>query len=140
MIHLIYVSSATQKMSESDLFFLLEQSRNRNERLNITGMLLFAGGNFFQILEGPEKDVGEVYESIMNDNRNTNNIIMRKKEITERNFPDWSMGFKHWTDRGKITVKGYSEFMDREMTPHEFSNKPGRVIEMLYEFKKNCPT
>ena len=62
MIHLIYVSSATREMTEEDLIFLLEQSRNRNLRQHVTGMLLFVGGNFIQVLEGDDKDVEEINE------------------------------------------------------------------------------
>ena len=60
MIHLVYVSSATGKLGETDLLDLLEHSRRRNRALDLTGMLLYAGGNFFQVLEGEEKDVDEV--------------------------------------------------------------------------------
>jgi len=79
MIHLIYVSSASQEMSEENLLFLLEQSRSRNKRQNVTGMLLYAKGNFFQVLEGEKSDVEEIYEAIENDGRNKGNIVIEKK-------------------------------------------------------------
>ena len=52
MIHLIYVCSASKEMTEDELLRLLEYARARNLKQNVTGMLLYAGGNFFQALEG----------------------------------------------------------------------------------------
>jgi len=137
MIHLIYVSSASQEMSEENLLFLLEQSRSRNKRQNVTGMLLYAKGNFFQVLEGEKSDVEEIYEAIENDGRNKGNIVIEKKDISERTFPDWSMGFKHLTSHNKATIKGYSEFLDRQMKPEKFADKINDVTALLYQFKKN---
>lgn len=47
MIQLIYVSSATHDMSEQDLVDILEKSKSNNQEQDITGMLFYAGGNFF---------------------------------------------------------------------------------------------
>ena len=137
MIHLIYVSTATREMSKEDLLFLLEQSRNRNKRQNITGMLLYGGGCFFQVLEGEASDVEEIYAAIVDDERNTDNILIEKEAIEERIFPDWSMAFKQLTRKDKASIKGYSEFLDREMKPEEFTNMADEVIDLFYEFKKH---
>jgi hypothetical protein len=40
MLSLVYVSSAKQLFSEQDLKALLEQSRDNNARLGLTGLLL----------------------------------------------------------------------------------------------------
>ena len=52
MIQLIYASYATREMSNEDLIDLLEKSRQRNSRQNITGLLLYAEKKFLQVLEG----------------------------------------------------------------------------------------
>ncbi len=123
-------------MSESDLLFLLIQSRDRNKRQDITGMLLYAGGNFFQILEGEKEDVEEIYEAIVNDDRNKGNIVVLKDRIESRAFPKWSMGFRNLTTEDKTSFEGYTEFLDRNMEPEEFSNRPEKVINLLYRFKE----
>lgn len=141
MIHLVYVSTATCKMSNEELLFLLKQSRNRNKRQNVTGMLLYAGGNFFQVLEGERKDVEEIYETIVKDVRNMGNVVLLKEAIENRTFPEWSMGFSHLTSSDKAAVEGYSEFLERKMEPEEFANKADtifgrKVLALLYQFKK----
>jgi hypothetical protein len=87
-------------------------------------------------LEGDEKDVEEIYEAIVNDQRNTGNIVMVKENINERTFPDWSMGFKHLTSQDKASIKGYSEFLDRKMEPEEFANKSNNILDLLFQFRK----
>lgn len=135
MIHLIYVSSATYEMSDAELLHLLEQSRARNLRQNITGMLLYAGGNFFQVLEGERRDVEEIYDAILKDPRNTGNIVIEKEGIEERTFPAWSMGFRHLTADQHGHIPGYTEFFDKEMTPEQIATRLSDVVRLLYNFK-----
>jgi hypothetical protein len=137
MIHLIYVSKAVEEMSDEDLLFLLEQSRSRNQKQHITGMLLYLNGTFIQVLEGAEKDVNEIYDAIVKDVRNTGNIVIKKEEISERTFPDWTMGFKHLTRDTTVNVAGYTEFLDREITPAQIANQSNIAINLLYNFKKH---
>jgi hypothetical protein len=137
MIRLIYVSTAGQYLSEQDLGALLEKAQERNARQNVTGMLLYAGGNFIQVLEGEEKDVEDIYSSIAKDKRNKGHIVMKKESITERNFPEWAMGFKHLQKEGDDKISGYSEFLNREMDPAEIVKNSDAVVNLLYDFKKN---
>lgn len=137
MIHLVYVSSASREMGEEELLHLLEQSRNRNKRQNVTGMLLYIGGNFFQVLEGSNEDVEEIYECITKDQRNKGNIIILKENINERTFSGWSMGFKHLTAQNVNSVEGFTAFLDRDMKPEEFATKSDKVLGLLFQFKEN---
>ena len=49
---LIYRSKATEKFSEEDLSKIMSDSLPYNEPNGITGILLFDGEYFFQVLEG----------------------------------------------------------------------------------------
>ena len=72
IFQLIYRSTAARQLTPNELIELLEQSRAKNARLNITGMLLFHGGCFMQLLEGNETDVRELYATIAADGHVTN--------------------------------------------------------------------
>jgi hypothetical protein len=89
-------------------------------------------------LEGEEKDVEEIYMAVMNDTRNKGNILIEKKQITERMFSGWSMGFRHLTHENKDDIRGYTEFLNTGMGPEAFSSKHNEVIGLLYQFKKNA--
>ena len=137
MIHLVYVSSATRDMSEQGLVMLLEQCRTRNQKLNFTGMLLYVDGNFFRVLEGEREDVEGIYDLVLNDDRNTGNIELIEEEISERTFPEWSMGFARLTNEEIASMEGYSEFLHKKVEPHQLANKPGIILDLLYRFKED---
>ncbi|MEE4276901.1 MAG: BLUF domain-containing protein, partial [Halieaceae bacterium] len=64
-----YVSTQTQHMDNDELLALLEIAREKNQSLGITGILLHREDSFFQILEGGEDEVCELYETIAADPR-----------------------------------------------------------------------
>ena len=94
VFYLVYLSSATRQLSDIDLSQILTKSRFNNTSRNITGLLLYNGGNILQILEGDEEKVMNLYEHIEKDERHNGLIKTVSGFCDERNFPDWSMGFK----------------------------------------------
>lgn len=137
MIRLVYVSSATSEMNEEELLELLSQSRKKNTQLNLTGILLYAGGNFFQVLEGEKAVVKNLYEIIKKDDRHTDCTLIDESEIAERTFTEWSMGFRHLKLADSNEIEGFSDFLRRRMKPEEFCVHKNATVELLYHFKKN---
>jgi Sensors of blue-light using FAD len=93
MFFMAYVSSAAKRFSHVELVELLTQSREKNAKLGITGMLLYKDGNFMQVLEGEEAVVRELLASIWKDERHHGIITIMEEVREEREFPEWSMGF-----------------------------------------------
>lgn len=81
-------------LNQDELLDILEVSRIKNEQNNLTGMLLYGEGVFIQVLEGEEETLENTFRSIERDDRHYSIIKMTEGYITERNFPDWRMGFK----------------------------------------------
>ncbi len=54
MIRLTYASTATKDFKTEELLELLKSCRINNGAKNITGILLYSHGTFFQVLEGDE--------------------------------------------------------------------------------------
>lgn len=136
MIHLVYVSSATSEMDNSALENLLEQSRERNFRQNITGMMLYSGGTFMQILEGKAEDVLDIYSSIVRDERNTGNIILAQEHILSRSFTSWSMGFRRVNNSDLNGVEGFSNFLHSSAPLPHLSQQPQAVVKLLLSFRQ----
>lgn len=113
MLSLTYVSSATQVLEQDDLVALLETFRPRNEERGLTGLLLYSGGNIIQTLEGPDDVVDATFAAIERDTRHTGVLRMLREPITERAFPDWSMGFRAIGGADLQGVAGYSDFLRR---------------------------
>lgn len=136
MFFLVYASSAIQPFSRPDLEDLLATSRENNARAGITGMLLYKDGNFMQVLEGDEEAVRELYDKIAADPRHKGEILLQQGFTEERQFPEWSMGFRdlHSTETHSIT--GYSEFLNTPLTDQGFFEDPTRAQKLLLVFKK----
>ena len=94
MRYVIYVSSATRLMSETELKSLLEVSRERNAADGLTGMLLYKDGSFMQVLEGEEEPLKQTCNRIGRDPRHRGIIFLCEEETAERSFVGWAMGFR----------------------------------------------
>lgn len=108
MLHeLVYTSRAGASITRDRLEEILEVSRTNNEKNDITGLLVFDGSTFCQVLEGEKSVIDETYERIKQDNRHIDSYLLHTGEINQRNFQNWSMSFKmvqkrvnteSWTD------------------------------------------
>ncbi len=94
MLQLAYASSAPRPLSSDELVGILRVSRRNNVAAGVTGALLHSEGNFMQILEGPEAAVAETFHRIEGDPRHRGVLILLRQAVEERQFPDWSMGFR----------------------------------------------
>lgn len=139
MIHLIYISSATSWPSEEDLKELLEQSRARNLRQNITGMLLYDNATYMQVLEGTEEDVHDIYNSIVKDPRNNSNVILLEEQISERDFPNWSMGFKNLKSCSPEELPGFQDIYNGKLDKELAVKNPTKALGLLMLFAKQTP-
>lgn len=104
---IVYASTATQPFSGEDLGELLTISRNNNDRLGLTGMLLYRSGRFLQVLEGPESAVKERMDVIGDDPRHTAVRVLLHENLDSRQFPDWTMGYEPITDSMAEAMPGY---------------------------------
>lgn len=137
LFHLIYVSTAVAPMSDDALAELLRQSRTRNVRNRITGLLLYKNGRFMQVLEGDEASVMRIFASIERDARHKNIDVLRAEYIQYRDFPDWSMGFRNVDKLDPATLPGYTPFLERDFTAEYFSADTVEAHWMLLAFKES---
>jgi hypothetical protein len=93
LIHCIYASTAAAIFKESDLPALLEHARTANSERALTGMLLYIEGGFFQVLEGDDAAVDDVYALINLDPRHSKVTLIIREPIAVRDFSEWTMGF-----------------------------------------------
>jgi len=82
-------------MSQQDLHDILSVSRPNNTAGSISGMLLYKDGEFMQALEGDKNKLEGLFKAICSDERHKDVIVLSRKEIDERSFPFWSMGFNN---------------------------------------------
>lgn len=113
LVHLIYASTAVQKFTDNALIELLSAARKKNHNMNITGMLLYSEGNFFQVLEGNRLDVEKLFETIKTDKRHHHVTQIIYEPIPTRIFSEWSMGFTNITQQQLNTIDGLNDFFTK---------------------------
>ena len=92
MKRLIYISHATQEVSSEEVQSIGDISAKNNQQSEITGVLLFIQGIFFQILEGKSQNIDQVYGKILKDPRHTEILCLKTETcVKTRMFPEWSM-------------------------------------------------
>jgi hypothetical protein len=110
MLSIVYVSAAVAPFSEEQLSELLAKSQSNNAAAGLTGVLLYRDGQFMQALEGEDAVVRSVYETVAADDRHDQVRTILEEQITERRFPQWTMGFRLVTDDSIRDIPGYNNF------------------------------
>ena len=88
---LTYQSRAVQLLSEAELHRLLQSAQARNKAANITGLLIYDNGRFFQCIEGPAQSVETVWNAIRQDTRHTDVELLGNSPTSKRFFANWDM-------------------------------------------------
>jgi len=124
-------------MSDDDIAAILTQSRANNVRLELTGALLYRHGRFIQVLEGPEDAVRARFELIAADPRHHGIFVMNEKQIAERQFPEWTMGFRPVSDAALRGLEGFDDFFDARTglaRLQHAENEAQQLLEWLSEY------
>ena len=140
MYYLIYVSQATRPMNEEDLAAILQQSRDYNTRDAITGLLMYKftpserRGNFMQLLEGDKDKVLSAFERINADKRHHTKVLLEQGEIAERNFSNWSMGFRNVNTSDLDKFQGYSDLGSESFWNRARDGKVPEALALMLTF------
>ena len=106
LTQIVYCSIATAIPARDDMDRLLQVARTRNAQKGITGMLLYADGSFFQVIEGREEVIELLFRQICLDRRHKNVTVILRESILERSFSDWSMGHVEISEREASSLIG----------------------------------
>lgn len=134
LIHLIYTSAASRPLSTGELEALLHDARDSNERLGVTGMLLYTGQTFFQVLEGSEPVVDALYSRIRHDERHHRAVAIVREPIAQRAFGEWSMGYATLADGDRTALPGLNDFFGNGTCFTSLTS--GRAKKLLSAFAK----
>ncbi|AQS50071.1 hypothetical protein BMG03_19295 (plasmid) [Thioclava nitratireducens] len=87
LLTISYRSVSCLRKPADEISSILSESLSRNQRLGITGLLLFDGNFLLQTLEGPPVETKSVYAKIICDLRHTNITLLSTRLIRTRVFP-----------------------------------------------------
>ncbi len=91
LISLTYTSRARPGLKPSDVDSIHRAALTYNPLDGITGLLVFNGDGFMQIIEGGESAIDDLAKRIKADTRHRDFEIRDRRTITNRFFPNWSM-------------------------------------------------
>jgi len=94
MRSIVYTSTQTRPITDTELAQILAVGREKNTALGVTGILAHNGDNCLGILEGDDEVVRTRFEQVRLDPRHTSVRVLLDEQIQRRAFPDWSMAFQ----------------------------------------------
>lgn len=134
LIRIVYVSAEKASFDPESIRNLLIKARNNNVRIGVTGLLIYHKGSFFQLLEGEQNAVEDLYDRISNDPRHERVIKLLKEPIEERSFASWSMGYADSTHPVFDSVDGLNDFFEEQRCLIDLRSKTAR--KLLHSFEE----
>lgn len=133
---LLYISASNHDFTEEELSDLLAKARVNNEKLNVSGMLLYHEGSFIQALEGPQEHVEMLYKKIGKDKRHTETKVLYKGDTPQRDFDGWSMGFYRSKQTKSENLEGFHQFLTKGFVHNEEGVNSGAARKALLAFRE----
>lgn len=136
LVRLVYTSTISKDFNHEDIPKILESARTQNKQNNVTGLLCFSSKIFLQCLEGSRTNINNTYHRILNDPRHEKIVMLDYKEIIEREFERWSMGYlpeSSLTAPANLKYSGTPDF-----NPYEMSGDSAHSL--LFALMKAVPT
>ena len=137
MLHcLVYTSVATHDLDNDEIMQLLDAARRKNERLDVTGLLLYYKRSFMQVLEGKHEVIRELFhDQIALDDRHLCVEVRAEYEIDERKFSGWRMAFRNLDDFEPSQLEAYSTFLEHGFTSDVTVDKDDVAQRLLLTMK-----
>ncbi len=129
LIRLVYASTAQSGVDLNEFKRILLQAQANNHRRDLTGMLAFNSKIFLQALEGSRDQINDLYARLMRDPRHKTVTLLGYKEIEERHWANWSMGFAAPNTDNRALFLKYSQ----QSVFNPYTMKADAVEKMLME-------
>lgn len=116
LYNLAYISrntiSGDSQTVREELSRILTTAQRNNRARGVTGALLYSGGYFCQVLEGPEEVVEDLFEVIQMDDRHGDVTVLHFEPIEARGFGDWAMALAGVEDTMRFDIEGLLQSKD----------------------------
>ena len=134
LIRLVYASTAQSAVDLNEFKRILLQAQANNHRRDLTGMLAFNSKIFLQALEGSREQINDLYSKLMRDPRHKAVTLLSYKEIEERHWANWSMGFAAPNSDNRALFLKYSQ----QSVFNPYTMKADAVEKMLMELARTA--
>lgn len=122
LARIVYTSHATSDLTQEEIQSLTAKAAKANHAAGITGVLLFGGRRFIQLIEGDPLVIETLFrEKIIQDARHINCEILLRESIDERLCPNWSMGCLYITDDDTTKQQAWDQFSQAIMQSRRYN-------------------
>lgn len=90
---ILYISTLSAGVPIRAVADIAARSRNTNQKLAITGLLIFDGMHFCQQLEGSCEEVEALMQQIHQDPRHTDIEVVHQGPLNQRRFKRFNLGY-----------------------------------------------
>lgn len=118
---ILYSSVASDKLTPECLSKILTKARINNAKHDVTGLLIYGDGAFMQVIEGTHDTIDTLYANIVADKMHNNIRHIYTKDIPNRIFSEWQMGFSPLSEK----ITGEDVLMLCEQHIDELSQRNG---------------
>ena len=111
----LYTSYARTSFTSADLAQLRLAAERENDRNDVTGLLVFDGARFAQLVEGPDAGLSIVIDRILADQRHGHVRTIAVGPVSERSFSGWALqtGWKQLKGASDPFVAAIKDAVDR---------------------------
>lgn len=95
LFEILYVSDLAGDQPSTVVGEILTAARTANQLHHITGLLVFDGQHFMQLIEGDEIAVKQLMQNIEQDSRHANLLSLHEGRCGQRRFSRFSMGYSY---------------------------------------------
>lgn len=136
LVYLSFASPVFNPDEDKGVHEILAVANEHNASIGISGMLLYKGGVFMQLLEGNKNVVLNLYGRIASDLRHEGLKVLVKQEVSDRLFGDWTMASKKME---KLNVESISEILPwqeiLQMTTNRQQVPQEKIMEIFKKFR-----
>lgn len=88
---IIYTSLVARGVRYSDAERISAEAAVRNERVGVTGLLLYTPSHFVQVLEGKAETLEHLLARIQRDQRHSQLRVIDRRDVDVSEFAGWAM-------------------------------------------------
>lgn len=120
MKRIYYVSRFTLELGPTDLAAIQHVSVRNNQQKGITGFLVCLGDTFFQVLEGPDEVLNQLFFGVITHDARHKEVLCLRSEsgVTRRLFPDWHMRIFDLNAQGETLPFAFRQMLTALLDSH----------------------
>ncbi|GAA4642228.1 hypothetical protein GCM10023115_04510 [Pontixanthobacter gangjinensis] len=114
----VYISTATDNLRNEDVSDILAAALRNNVGSGITGLLIFNGRNFLQLVEGEQEALTKLMEKLALDKRHNGIVRLVDIAIDKRDCAEWTMRQIRLSDSVNARREELDAVLPTSLQPH----------------------